>query len=67
MRLRSAEGLLPHPKRARLLPNLSIEPQFDVRSCPFHRNLVIARNFLDEQLFLPDAAVVLGVNGDKCG
>jgi hypothetical protein len=67
MRFRSAEGLLPHPKRARLLPNLSIEPQFDVRSCPFHRNLVIARIYLDEQLFLPDAAVVLGVNGDKCG
>jgi len=65
MRLRAAEGLLPHPQPPRLLPDLSIEPQFDVRSCPFHRNLVIARIFLDEQLFLPDAAVVLGVNGDK--
>jgi hypothetical protein len=58
---------LPHSKRARLLPNLSIEPQFDERSRLFHRNLVIARIFLDEQLFLPEAAVVLGVNGDKCG
>lgn len=64
MRLRSAKGFLPHPERARLLPYLSIEPQFDARSCLFH-NLVIAQIFLAA---LPSCrAVVLELNGDKCG
>jgi hypothetical protein len=65
MMLRSAEGPLPHPKRARLLSNFSIEPQFDVRSCVSHRNLVVARIFLNEQLLLPDATAVLWVHRDK--
>src|SRR5260370_36990137 len=46
-RLRSAEGLSPHPKRAALLPHLSTEPQFAVPCCPFHRNRALARTFLN--------------------